>query len=351
MRISKLQALLKDDEAFFISGEVSRKYLTSFSSSDGYLLIKKDSSHFFIDSRYFEDAQKKVENSEVELFDGFEGIKRHLNGVKNIIVESRYVTLRQFEKFKEIFAPIELSFGVELDNELERMRAVKDSDEITSLKTAQRIAETAFYETLRFIKAGLSENAVAAFIEYSMRKNGSERQSFDTIVLSGKSGSVPHGVPSEKIIETGDFVTMDFGAVFGGYHSDMTRTVVIGKASERQKNIYHAVLQAQEKSIKSIKSSAKCSDIDNVARDHLHSKGFGEYFTHSLGHGVGLEIHESPSLSPKSESVLECGNVITVEPGVYIPGEVGVRIEDFGVVTESGFENFTKADKKLIEID
>ena len=350
MKISKLQSILKDGEAFFVSGEVSRKYLTNYSSSDGYLLIKMDSSCFFVDARYFEDAQKKITNCNVELFEGFECIKHHMYGVKNIIVESDCVTLRQFEKYKEIFSPVSVSFGNKLDGELEKMRAIKSKDEIASLKTAQRIAEIAFDETLHFIKAGVSENAVAAFIEYSMRKNGSEKQSFDTIVRSGKGGSVPHGVPSEKKIETGDFVTMDFGAVFNGYHSDMTRTVVVGKASQKQKNAYNAVLEAQTEAIKTIKAGIICSDVDKAARDLLEKKGFGKYFCHSTGHGVGLEIHETPPVSQKSGYILKSGNVITVEPGVYIPGEFGVRIEDFGLVSESGFDNFTKADKNLIEI-
>ena len=350
MKFPVLQKLLKNDDAFLIFGEVSRKYLTCFSSSDGYLLVKKDEACFFVDARYFEDAQKKIDSCEVELFDGFDRIKRHLDGTKNIIVESNYVTLRQFEKLKGVFSPVAVNFGDEPDGELQRMRAIKSEDEIASLKTAQKIAEIAFDEALRFLKAGVSENAVAAFIEYVMRKNGGEKLSFDTIVVSGASGSVPHGVPGEKIISKGEFVTMDFGTVYGGYHSDMTRTVVVGRASERQRNIYNAVLEAQEKAIKAVKPGLKCSDLDKVARDHLSEKGFGEFFTHSLGHGVGLEIHEAPTVSAKCDRLLECGNVITVEPGVYIPGELGVRIEDFGLVTENGFDNFTKADKNLIEI-
>lgn len=342
--------MLCEDEAFLVSGEVSRRYLVGYSSTDGYLIITKKDARFFIDARYFEAAQKTITVCQTELFKGFDGMKNYLGGIKNIIVESSVVTLRQFEKLKEIFAPMKVSVNGEFDLAIEKMRQQKSAEEIALLIKAQTIAEAALYETLQFIRVGMTENEVAAFLEYSMRKNGGEKLSFDTIVVSGKSGSVPHGVPGGKKIELGDFVTMDFGTVVGGYHSDMTRTVVMGRASERQKNVYFAVLDAQKKAIETVKAGVKCSDVDKAARDLLKERGFGEYFTHSTGHGVGLEIHESPAVSEKNDSLLTVGTVITVEPGIYIPGELGVRIEDFGVVTKDGFENFTKADKNLLEI-
>lgn len=351
MKIEKLQSLLENDNAFLVSGEVSRQYLTSFSSSDGYLVIKKDDARFFVDARYFEDAEKKISVCAVELFRGFNSIKSFLgNDIKNIIVESDCVTLSEFEKYKKTFSDKNILSDNNFDSAIKNMRSVKDESEIINLKKAQSISEQALEETLAFINLGVTENQVAAFLEYSMRKHGGEKVSFDTIVVSGKKSSVPHGVPTDKIIESGDFVTIDFGTVFNGYHSDMTRTVVIGKASEKQLNVYNAVLEAQERAIKEIKPEIKCSQIDKAARDYLDSKNLAEYFCHSTGHGVGLEIHEFPTVSSKNDCLLKAGNVITVEPGVYIPGEFGVRIEDFGVVTKDGFENFTKAPKHLIEI-
>lgn len=351
MKIETLQNLLNEDELFLICDIVSRKYLTDFHSSDGFLLIDKNSSVFLVDARYFEDAQKKVKYCECVLFNSFDDVRKQIGGnIKNIIFGKNCVTLAQFEKFKKLFEGKNVISDERLDKILEDMRSRKNSDEINCLKKAQKITEDAFIDTIKFIRSGMSELEIAAFLEYRMRIHGSQGISFDTIVVSGKSGSVPHGVPTYKKVENGDFVTMDFGATFNSYHSDMTRTVVVGKASERQKDIYNIVLEAQNEAIKTIKSGMICSKVDNTARDVIKKAGFGDYFCHSTGHGVGLKIHEYPSVSQKSNSVLKTGNVITIEPGIYIPNEFGVRIEDFGVVTEDGFDNFTSAPKNLIEL-
>lgn len=351
MNIKSLQNILKDHEAFLVTSEVSRLYLTGFSSSDGYLIIKKNDVCFFTDGRYIEDAQKKITSCSSELFDGFDKIKSFLSDdIKTIFVENDYMTISELEKYKKIFDNYLISEKNILNSSLSEMRSIKNDDEIESLKKAQLIAEKAFYEILNYIKEGRTEIEVASYLEYCMRKSGGEKISFETIVVSGKSNSVPHGVPTEKKICNGDFVTMDFGTVINGYHSDMTRTIVVGKADEKQKEIYQTVLKAQTSAIETVKSSIRCSDVDKAARDFIEKAGYGNFFCHSTGHGVGLEIHENPAVSPKSDKILSTGNVITIEPGIYLPGKFGVRIEDFGVVTENGFINFTKADKSLIEI-
>lgn len=352
MKIKFLQDILKDNEAFFVTSEVSRLYLTGFSSTDGYLVVKKNDACFFTDGRYIEDAEKKVVSCNSELFDGFDRIKKFLSdNVSTIFVENDYITISELEKYKNVFDNYIISEKNVLNSSLIEMRSKKSNVEIESLKKAQSIAEKAFYEILNYIKVGRTEIEVASYLEYCMRKNGGEKVSFETIVVSGKKSSVPHGVPTEKKICNGDFVTMDFGTVVDGYHSDMTRTVIVGKADETQKEIYETVLKAQNSAIDAIKSSVRCSDVDKAARDVIENSGYGKYFCHSTGHGVGLEIHENPAISPKSDKILLSGNVITIEPGIYLPGKFGVRIEDFGVVTQNGFINFTKADKHLIEIN
>ena len=181
-----------------------------------------------------------------------------------------------------------------------------------------------------------------------MLKNGAECVSFETIDVSGKNSSMPHGVPSGKKIETGDFITMDFGAVIDGYHSDMTRTVAVGEVSSKQARVYETVLAAQLKGLEALRPCLSCREADAAAREVVENAGFGDYFGHGTGHGVGIEIHEEPRLSPKSSRILEIGDVVTVEPGIYLPGEFGVRIEDMAIITENGCENLTKSPKKLI---
>lgn len=226
-----------------------------------------------------------------------------------------------------------------IENEIEK--------KILNTKRAQSITDAAFEYILPKIKVGVQEIEIASEIEKFMKDHGAEKLAFDLIVVSGARGALPHGEPSDKRIENGDFVTIDMGAVINGYHSDMTRTVVVGSVSDRQKSIYDIVLEAQESAIKKIKNGARAFDIDKCARDIIESYGYGEYFVHGTGHGVGLEIHEEPHLSKKSKALLRSGMIVTVEPGIYISGELGVRIEDMLLVTDDGFINLTKSDKKL----
>lgn len=349
MNIRELQLSLSRGEMFFIKSEENRLYLTEFQSSDGYLCICQDKAVFFVDGRYIENAEKKVKGCRTELLEGFGDIERFVNENKitRITVERERLTLSSYENLKKRFPGAEICFDGSADEKIRELRCVKSEGETKSIIKAQRIAEKAFDEILNFIKAGVSEIEIAAALDYSMRRNGGEGTAFDTIALSGKNGSVPHGVPTDKKVEKGDFVTMDFGCICNGYRSDMTRTVAVGFVTSRQEEIYDTVLKAQNEAISKIKAGIKCRDADKIARDIIGEKGYGKYFTHSLGHGVGVEIHEYPLLSSKSTETLKAGNVVTVEPGIYIPGEAGVRIEDFGLVTEDGFLNFTKAPKGL----
>lgn len=227
------------------------------------------------------------------------------------------------------------------------MRENKIERKISSIKKAQEITDAAFEYILPKVKVGVQEIEIADTIEKFMMEHGSEKLAFDLIVVSGVRGALPHGEPSDKKIEHGDFVTIDMGAVVDGYHSDMTRTLAVGAVSDRQKSIYDIVLEAQEAAIKKLKNGARAYDIDKYARDIIDSYGYGEYFVHGTGHGVGLEIHEKPHLNKKSNEILKAGMIVTVEPGIYIPAELGVRIEDMLLVTDEGCINLTKSNKKL----
>ena len=201
---------------------------------------------------------------------------------------------------------------------------------------------------MKFIKVGVTEKEIALELDFYMLSHGAEAVSFETIAVSGKNSSMPHGVPTDKKIENGDFITMDFGAVYNGYHSDMTRTVIVGEPTEKQKEVYETVLKAQTEALAVLKAGVSGVDADKAARDIIDAKGYKENFGHGTGHGVGIEIHESPNLSPYSKAILETGNIVTVEPGIYIPDEFGVRIEDMALITEDGYINLTSCEKELI---
>ena len=237
-----------------------------------------------------------------------------------------------------------------LSGELSRLRMVKSKKETEMIIQAQCIAEKAFAELLNFIKPGVTEKRLAAELEYRMKLAGADGAAFDTIAVSGKNSSLPHGVPGDREVKAGDFITFDFGAVIGGYHSDMTRTVAVGHADERMKEVYETVLLAMNAGEQAAQPGSRCCEADMAARAVITDAGYGQYFAHSTGHGVGLEIHEAPALSSKSQSVLSPGNVVTCEPGIYLPGKFGVRIEDMLYISENGPENITKFEKQLLII-
>jgi len=255
------------------------------------------------------------------------------------------MTFATYQQYSGKASGIEL---VPVSESVEKLRLIKSNEEIKILEEAAKIADHAFDHILTYIKPGLTEIAVMNELEFFMRKQGATSSSFDIIVASGLRSALPHGVASEKVIETGDFVTLDFGAYYKGYCSDITRTIAVGEPSDKLKEIYNIVLEAQLRGVNGIKAGLTGREADALTRDYITEKGYGEYFGHSTGHGIGLEIHEAPGLAFRSDTVLEPGMAVTVEPGIYIPGIGGVRIEDDIIVTSEGNEVITKSPKELI---
>ncbi len=342
---------MAQNEAALITSDTNRLYVTGFKSSAGAVIITKSGSALFIDFRYFEKASKSISHLDVKLAKRlFCDINLFLKelGVENILIEADNVTVSGLKSLKAAFKDFSISDNDTLSKTLINMRTIKNGSEIELIKKAQLITDQAFSYICSEIKAGVTEREIALKLEFFMREQGSEGVAFDSIVVSGKNSSLPHGVPTDKKIESGDFVTLDFGAVCEGYRSDMTRTVALGQINEKQKKVYDTVLAAQKASLNAIKPTVKCCDIDKAARDLITNNGFGEFFGHGLGHSVGLEIHENPACNTRDETPLKAGMIMTVEPGIYLPDEFGVRIEDMVVVRENGYLNLTKSPKELI---
>ena len=355
MNIDKLISWLSDGDAALITSEVSKRYLTDFGSEDGTLLVTKDGAYFIIDARYFEHTQQQVTDPlckvilQEELYDQIgELLNKHK--VQSVCVEDEYMTVSALSALKRRFSGINFDSSNRLSDYMKNMRIIKTDEEINCIIKAQRIAEAAFTKLLSNMRVGQTEKQIAAVLEFFMADFGSEGVSFPTIAASGVNSACPHAVPSDKKIQEGDFLTLDFGATYKGYHSDMTRTVVFGKPTEEMKNIYNAVWGANTDAIKAVRADISCKLVDNVARSTLDAWGYERYFTHGLGHGVGLEIHEGPSVNKRSGTTLREGMIITIEPGVYIPGKYGVRIEDMCVVTKEGCRILTETPKTLVYI-
>lgn len=320
-------------------------YLSGYESTNCRILITNDKDYFFTDMRYLEEAKNAIGDRFEVLLGGVEEIKGIADdlGIKALGVEEN-VSYGEYRSLEELFKGVEF---VAVDEAFSKIRAIKTEREISLIKTAQSVTETAFNEILPFIKEGVTEIEIAARLEYIMLKNGCEL-AFDSIVAFGENGSKPHAHRSERKLRRGEFVTMDFGAKYKGYCSDMTRTVALGAVDERKARAYNAVLEANKLAEKAIKIGEKCCDIDAVARNYLAKFSLDKFFSHSLGHSVGVDIHEMPAFSPRCEEVLKEGMIITVEPGVYLEGDFGLRIEDMALVTKSGAEILTHADKNLI---
>lgn len=349
---NKFSEILKSKkDCVIITSPENRRYFTSFNSSDGFLVITGDETIFFTDSRYIEAAQNQVTVCKSVLLKRVsETIAPYLKekNIENIYLETERLTVAELNSLKKVFDFCKVEAKEEVDEIINKLRSVKTEKEIEYIKKAQQIAEDAFNHILKFIKVGVTEKEIALELDFYMLKNGAEAVSFETIAVSGKNSSMPHGVPTDKKIENGDFITMDFGAVYNGYHSDMTRTVIVGEPTEKQKEVYETVLKAQKEALAVLKNGITGVEADKAARDIIEAKGYKENFGHGTGHGVGIEIHESPNLSPYSKAILETGNIVTVEPGIYIPDEFGVRIEDMALITENGYINLTNCEKELI---
>lgn len=349
MKLTKLRELLITHEidALLITNSFNRRYMTGFTGSAGLVLVSKNDAVFITDFRYTEQAEKQIS--------GYRIVKHDKTIIEEVAKQAKEMNLQVigFEKDDLSYGMFELyEKTVEaklkpVSGLVEKLRLVKTEDEITVLKQAAKIADDAFTHICTFIKPGVTEIEVSNELEFFMRKQGATSSSFDIIVASGLRGALPHGVATDKVIQSGELVTLDYGALFNGYISDITRTVAVGQPSDKLKEIYEVTLAAQELAVKGIKPGMTGIEADAIARDYISSKGYGEAFGHSTGHGIGLEVHEGPGLSFRSETVLEQNMAVTVEPGIYLPGIGGVRIEDDIILTKDGNERLTHATKVM----
>lgn len=339
-------------DGVLLTGEYNRFYASGFATTgtDGVALVTTEGNFYFTDSRYIEAAENTVENAAIGLADQEKGYVAWLGealaltGARRIGFEDETMTVAEHRLYSEKLQA-EL---VPASAFLQELRAQKDPEELERMEQAQRIAEKALGQILAEIRPGVTEKEIAARLQYLMLHFGAERMSFDPIVASGPNGSMPHAVPTERKIQTGEFVTMDFGCVYKGYCSDMTRTVCVGRPTEEMKRVYETVLRAQLTGIAAARAGATGTQIDGAAREVIRRAGYGEYFGHAFGHGVGAEIHESPNATPGNDKPLPVGSVISAEPGIYLPGRFGVRIEDVLVLEEGGCRDLTEAGKELL---
>ena len=356
-RLERFRAEIEGGEAdgAVISNEINQRYLTGFDFSDGLVVVTKERAYLVTDFRYAEAAKAQArEGFEVIVPEGGQllcvaGLLSD-NGCKRVLFEEKALTVAGLSRYEKAFCDFELTGGASAM--LEALRACKDEDELAAIGRAQAITDAAFSHILRVMTPEMTETDVALEIEFFMRRSGAEGIAFETIAVSGSASSLPHGVPRRRKLEKG-FLTMDFGARVDGYCSDMTRTVVLGKADAEMKRLYETVLSAQRAALEAAHEGASCRGLDKIARDIIHGAGYKGCFGHSLGHGVGMLVHENPRLSTGAEekSLLERGHVITFEPGIYIEGRYGCRIEDMACIRPDGsFYDFTKSTKELIEL-
>ena len=347
----KIAARLKDRglDAMLITSEPGEFYAMGF-HGEGAALITPDKTWYYTDSRYIESAQQLITGAEVAdwaLGGGFRKliaglVKEH--GIVKLGFEERYMSVASHTEWTKA---VEAEF-VPASELLTQLRQVKDADELAAMREAQRITDEALLEILNFLKPGLTESEVAARLTYIMARKGAERNSFDPIVACGANGSKPHAVPGPSVIQKGQFVTMDFGCVVGGYCSDMTRTVAVGQPSEEMELVYNTVLKAQLTGIAAAHAGVTGKEVHEAAAKVIEDAGYGEYFGHGFGHSLGIEIHENPNFSTKNEKPIPAGALLSAEPGIYLPGKFGVRIEDVLMLTEGGCVVITHSPKQLI---
>jgi Xaa-Pro aminopeptidase len=337
-----------DVEAVIFLGLPNIRYLCGFTGSDGALVVSRDKGWFLTDSRYTTQASLEIT--------GFEVIEYRVKkeGISDLLItqkfkragfEAEHTTVSFANALSVTLPEVEfLPVGVELDE----IRTVKSADELILLEKSAAIASQALHGIIDLIRPGVREREIALELEFAMKRGGAEEKSFDFIVASGPRGALPHGKASEKKIKSGEFVTIDFGAVYHGYHSDETVTVAVGNVDNRQREVYSIVKDAHDKALDAVKPGISLKELDDIARGYIEQQGYSRYFGHGLGHGVGLEVHEKPTVSPRSEEFAEEGMVFTIEPGIYIPDWGGVRIEDTLVVTKDGWRMLTKVPKDLM---
>jgi len=348
----KIAKLLPEGiDAAIFTDENDRFWLTGFHSSAGIVVVSREKSAFYTDFRYIEAARAAVSGAEVILLEKlFVQLTEFLRGIgaKKIWLRDDRTMVRLARQYETALAQFHPEFSKELADLFEGAVMVKDEEELATMRTAQKITDEALAAVIPQIKAGMPEKELAAKIEDEMKKHGADGVSFDLIVVSGRKSAMPHGVPDDSPIQNNAFLTMDIGVKYNGYCSDMTRTVCVGKPSEEMKKVYETVLEAQRRALAAIAPGKVCSDIDKIARDYINESGYEGCFGHGLGHGLGVMIHESPRFTPACPTVLQPGMVLSVEPGIYLEGKFGVRIEDVIFVTETGCEDITKSPKELI---
>ena len=336
-------------DAMLIVSEPGERYAVGF-LGEGYVLVTRKGAQYSTDGRYIEAARKQVTGAEVVLTSrehshlelARDYIQTH--GLQRVGFESGRVSVEQHRRWQEAL-PCDL---IPAQGLLDSLRASKDEGELAAMRRAQKITDEAFSAILDFLRPGLTEQEVAARLVYELLRRGARKVSFDPIVAAGANGSMPHAVPGETVIENGMFVTMDFGCIVDGYCSDMTRTVAVGRPAEEMVRVYETVLAAQKAGIAAARAGMPGRELDAAARAVITGAGYGAYFTHSFGHSLGLEIHESPNAAPGEERPLPAGAVVSAEPGIYLPGRFGVRIEDVLVLREGGCEDLTASPKELI---
>ena len=352
-RKQRLHDVLKAEklDAIIIFGLPNIRYLTGFTGTDGVFLMTENTSVFLTDPRYFSQAQNQVSADNIQCYKNkLKAVADTIvsSGCKRVGLDAEVVSVALFEELK-ILVGDSLEWCL-LNAQLHPFRGVKTQDELVSLKAAANLNFQAFETVLPIIQPGMTELEVARELEFSLKRLGGEDKAFDFIVASGVRGALPHGIASEKQLQSGELVTIDFGTMVNGYHSDETVTLAIGEVDRNLRQIFDIVLEAHDSALEAVRPGLQISELDAVARDFITSQGFGDSFGHGLGHGVGLEIHEYPGVSSRSDQCLVAGMVITIEPGIYISGTGGVRIEDTIVVTEDGFEKLTSIPKQFKQL-
>lgn len=342
----------KNPSAFLIINPKNIFYLTKF-TGEGILLLTPEQKCLITDSRYTEQAKQEAIGCQITIQDmkrsdaQTESLYKLISElkIKELGFESDVLNVNLYHKYQEYFPQTKL---YPFKNIIEKLRMIKDYKEIDILKKSAKIATRSFLQTIISIQSGVSETSIASLLNFNMRKNGAKKEAFDLIVTSGERGTLIHGEPSSKKIEDEELIIIDFGAVFEMYNSDCTRSFVLDKATYDQRKIFDIIKRTQTETLQQVRPGVRCCDLDKYARNIIKDNGYGDYFNHSLGHGVGLDIHELPRLNHTDETVLQPGMVVTIEPGIYVPKVGGVRIEDTVVVTEKGYEVITVLPKELL---
>lgn len=349
--LDKYKSLLGGElDGLLLTSRYSRHYAAEFDIAEGVALVSRSGCRYFTDSRYTESAEKNLKGFEVLAVDREHTYSARINeacaefGVKTLGFEESYMTVEEFRTYEE-----KLTAALKpCQKAINAFRAQKEPNELRLMEKAQEITDKAFSQVLTRIRVGMTEKELCAELIYCLYKNGADGLSFDPIVVSGPNTSMPHGVPGDRALQEGDFITMDFGVLYEGYCSDMTRTVAVGSVTDEMRQVYDTVLQAQLAGIAAARAGATGKAVDGAARDIIRQAGYGPCFGHSFGHGVGVEIHEGPNATPSNDKPLPAGAVISAEPGIYLPGKLGVRIEDVLYLTPEGCQNLTLAPKELV---